>query len=60
MTGIIENIFHKCKHPIDINNVDISKLLMSDKRWMLDTKSNDGIRPLSIKLSLNEQIFQMF
>ena len=37
-TGIIENIFHKCKHPIDINNVDISKLLMSDKRWILDTK----------------------
>ena len=31
-------IFHKCKHPIDINNVDISKLLMSDKRWILDTK----------------------
>ena len=38
MTGIIEIIFHKCKHPIDINNVDISKLLMSDKRWILDTK----------------------
>ena len=38
VTGIIENIFHKCKHPIDINNVDISKLLMSDKGWILDTK----------------------
>ena len=38
MTGIIENIFHKCKLPIDMNNVDISKLLMSDKRWILDTK----------------------
>ena len=38
VTGLIEIIFHKCKHPIDINNVDISKLLMSDKRWILDTK----------------------
>ena len=31
-------MFRKCKHPVNINNIDINKLLMSDRRWILDTK----------------------
>ena len=31
-------MFYKCKHLIDINNLDIKKLIMSGKPWILDTK----------------------
>ena len=54
-----KNTFHKRKQPVDKNKVDIDKIVISDKdsygkkgsfAYFIGCKSNDGIRPLYIKL----------
>ena len=53
-------MFHNSKHTVDINNIDINKMLMFHEtlydnkksyKYFIGYKSNEGIRPLRIMLS---------
>ena len=51
--AIIKNTFHRSNQPIDINKLDINKIVISDKdsfKYFIGYRSNDDIRPLCIKL----------